>query len=55
MRTIEINGKNKNEILAYDETYFTINRISKYIKDIISEKTYSIENFNKLLEEKFKF
>ena len=51
MRTIEINGKNKNEILAYDETYFTINRISKYIKDIISEKTYSIENFNKLLEE----
>ena len=51
MRTIEINGKNKNEILAYDETYFTINRVSKYIKDIISEKTYSIENFNKLLEE----
>lgn len=51
MRTIEINGKNKNEILAYDETYFTINRLSKYIKDIISEKTYSIENFNKLLEE----
>ena len=51
IRTIEINGKNKNEILAYDETYFTINRLSKYIKDIISEKTYSIENFNKLLEE----
>ena len=51
MRTIEINRKNKNEILAYDETYFTINRISKYIKDIISEKTYNIENFNKLLEE----
>ena len=51
MRTIEINGKNKNELLAYDETYFTINRLSKYIKDIISEKTYSIENFNKILEE----
>jgi len=51
IRTIEINGKNKNELLAYDETYFTINRLSKYIKDIISEKTYSIENFNKLLEE----
>ena len=51
IRTIEINGKNKNEILAYDETYFTINRLSKYIKDIISEKTYSIENFNKILEE----
>ena len=51
IRSIEINGKNKNEILSYDTTYFTINRLSKYIKDIITEKTYSIENFNKILEE----
>jgi hypothetical protein len=51
LRTIEVNGNNKHEILAYDTTYFTINRLSKYIKDIISEKTYNIENFNKLVEE----
>jgi hypothetical protein len=51
LRTIEVNGKNKNEILAYDLTNFTINRLSKYIKDIISEKTYSIENFNKIMQE----
>ena len=51
IRSIEVNGNNKHEILAYDATYFTITRLSKYIKDIISEKTYSIENFNKLLEE----
>lgn len=51
LRSIEVNGYNKHEILAYDATYFTINRLSKLIKDIISEKTYSIENFNKLIEE----
>ena len=51
LRSIEVNGYNKHEILAYDATYFTINRLSKYIKDIISEKTYNIENFNKLIEE----
>ena len=51
LRNIEVNGYNKHEILAYDATYFTINRLSKYIKDIISEKTYNIENFNKLIEE----
>ena len=37
--------------MAYDATNFTINRLTKYIKDIISEKTYNIENFNKLIEE----
>ena len=51
LRSIEVNGYNKHEILAYDATYFTINRLSKYIKDIITEKTYNIENFNKLIEE----
>ena len=51
IRSIEVNGYNKHEILAYDATYFTISRLSKYIKDIITEKTYNIENFNKLIEE----
>ena len=51
IRTIEVNEKNKNEIIAYDETNFTIPRLSTYIKNIIAEKTYSVENFNKLVEE----
>jgi len=51
IRCIEVNGNNKHEILAYDATYFTISRLSKIIKDIISEKTYNIENFNKVIEE----
>ena len=51
LRSIEVNGYNKHEILAYDATYFTISRLSKYIKDIINEKTYNIENFNKVIEE----
>jgi len=51
LRCLDVNGKNKTEILAYDDTNFTIPRLSKYIKDVIHEKTYSIENFNKLLAE----
>jgi len=48
IRSIEINGRNKTEILAYDATYFTLEKISKYIKDIIHSRTYSIDNFNAL-------
>ena len=55
LRTIEVDGKNKNEILAYDETNFTIPCLSRYIKNIISEKSYSIEKFNILLEENQKY
>jgi cell division septum initiation protein DivIVA len=51
IRTIEVNGKNKTEIIAYDATNFTIEKLSKYIKDIIHSKTYSIDNFNKLLQQ----
>jgi hypothetical protein len=55
LRTIEVDGKNKTEILAYDETNFTIPCLSRYIKNIISEKSYSIEKFNILLEENQKY
>ena len=51
IRSIEINGKNKTEIIAYDSTNFTIDKLSKHIKDIIHSKTYSIDNFNKLLKQ----
>jgi hypothetical protein len=51
IRSIEVNGKNKVEILAYDETNFTIPRLTKYIKDIIHEATYNIENYNKIIKQ----
>ena len=49
IRSIEVNGKNKTEIIAYDNTNFTLGRLSKCIRDIIHSKTYSIDNFNKLM------
>jgi hypothetical protein len=51
IRSIEVNGKNKTEIIAYDSTNFTIEKLSKYIKDIIHSKTYSIDNFNRIMKE----
>jgi len=51
IRSLEINGKNKTEIIAYDDTNFTIEKLSKCIKDIIHSKTYSIDNFNRLMKE----
>ena len=49
IRTIQINGKNKTELIAYNDNNFTIEKLTKYIKDIIHTKIYSIENFNKLM------
>jgi len=51
IRSIEVNGKNKTEIIAYDSTNFTIEKLSQYIKDIIHSKTYSIDNFNRIMKE----
>ena len=51
IRNIEVNGKNKTEIIAYDATNFTIEKLSKHIKDIIHSKTYSIDNFNRIIKE----
>jgi hypothetical protein len=51
IRSVDINGKTKTEIIAYDATNFTIERLSKHIKDIIHSKTYSIDNFNRIMKE----
>uniref|UniRef100_A0A6C0FAT8 MSV199 domain-containing protein n=1 Tax=viral metagenome TaxID=1070528 RepID=A0A6C0FAT8_9ZZZZ len=51
IRTIEVNGKKKTEIIAYDSTNFTIEKLSQYIKDVIHSKTYSIDNFNRIMKE----
>lgn len=51
IRTIEVKGKTKTEIIAYDSANFTIEKLTKTIKDIIHSKTYCIDNFNKLLKQ----
>ena len=50
LRMIEVAGKNKTEIIAYDNTNFTIARLTKHIEDIIHSRMYNVENFNKLLQ-----
>ena len=55
LRSIEVNGNNKHEILAYDATNFTIIRLSRIIRDIIQEKTYNRENFDRLIEENTRY
>ena len=50
LRTIEVAGKNKTEIIAYDSTNFTIERLTKHIECIIQSRMYNVENFNRLLQ-----
>jgi hypothetical protein len=51
IRTITVVGKAKTEIIAYDTANFTIEKLTKHIKDIIHSKTYSIDNFNRIMKE----
>jgi phage anti-repressor protein len=51
LRNIQVNGKNKTEIIAYNNGNFTIDKLTKYIKEIIQEKMYSIDNYNNLLKQ----
>ena len=50
IRTIEVAGKNKTEIIAYDSTNFTIARLTKHIEGIIHSTMYNVENFNRLIQ-----
>jgi hypothetical protein len=50
IRTIEVAGKNKTEIIAYDSTNFTIARLTKHIEDIIHSTMYNVTNFNRLIQ-----
>ena len=43
--------ENKPIIIAYDAKNFTIEKLSKHIRDIIHSKTYSIGNFNRLMKQ----
>ena len=51
IRSIQLNGKNKTELIAYDETDFTTEKLIKIIKYIIHSKKYSIENFNIIIKQ----
>jgi len=51
IRMLEVNSKNKTEIIAYDDNNFTIDKLIKHINDIIHSKTYSIDNFNRLMKQ----
>ena len=50
IRTIEVAGKNKTEIIAYDNSNFTIERLTKHIDGIIQSRMYNVENFNRLID-----
>jgi len=50
IRSIEVGGKNKTEIIAYDSTNFTIERLTKHIEGIIHARMYNVQNFNRLLQ-----
>jgi hypothetical protein len=51
IRNVEIKGQIRKELIAYDTTNFTTDKLVQYIKDIINSKIYNIDNFNKLLKQ----
>jgi len=51
IRQISVGDKVYKEIIAYDDTKFTVDKLSLYIKDIITSKQYSIDNFNLLVKQ----
>ena len=50
IRSIEVSGHLKTELIAYDDD-FTIEKLKKIITDIIHSKMYSVENFDRLMKE----
>jgi hypothetical protein len=51
IRQISIGEKVYKEIIAYDDNKFTVEKLSLYIKDVISSRQYSIDNFNLLMKQ----
>jgi hypothetical protein len=48
---IKVNDKCKTEIIAYDEVNMTIEKLKKYIQDIIDSRKLCMENFIKMENE----
>ena len=50
LRQLTVCDKVYKEIIAYDDTKFTIDKLAYYIKEVIQSKQYSIDNFNILMK-----
>jgi phage anti-repressor protein/septum formation inhibitor MinC len=50
-RNIILDGRNHTELLAYDNDNFSLDKINEMIKEIITQKEYNIENYNRLLKQ----
>jgi hypothetical protein len=48
--TTEKDGITHRELLALDDNEFTIEKVEQYIKDIIKQNEYNLENYNLLLK-----
>jgi hypothetical protein len=58
MRSIKVENanyeeENYRELLALDNENFTIEKIDEYIKEVIKENEYNIENYNLLVEKNY--
>jgi len=58
LRSIQVENPNYEEdnyreLLALDNKEYTIEKIDEYIKDIITQKQYNIENYNLLIEKNY--
>jgi hypothetical protein len=51
IRKISVGDKVYKEIISYDDTKFTIEKLSLYIKDVITSRQYSIDNFNLIMKQ----
>jgi hypothetical protein len=54
MRSLVIDNINYRELLAVDNENFTIEKIDEYLRNIIKENEYNIENYNLLIEKNYK-
>ena len=54
IRNIMIDGMNYRELICIDsnkkDPFFSLEKLEEYIKDIINENQYNIQNYNRLLE-----
>ena len=58
LRSIQVENANYEEdnyreLLALDNSKFTIEKIDEYIKEIITQKQYNIENYNLLVDKNY--
>lgn len=50
IRSIIINNKSYTELIALNDTDFTIEKVEEYVKDIITQTQYNLKNYQILLD-----